>query len=399
MRTQPTPVETKAVYDEPAIQAHCRRVGATAVEVARKLGWKGEQQRVLRAAADSHHIFASPVEPLPPRLMEHIWGFAAKPSAVGDPPGEEVAKLLEMSCFFVERWEFLPYEAARFEQMIEELRFMARDGFLESAHVEGLARVPRASLEEVKAVVSKLPVFPAAALKAMQLARNPMAGAVQLEQIVGTDTVLAGEAPRMANSPFDASTTPYRSIRQAAEAMGIPECCRILSAAAFRPMFQSPLIRPLWLHSMEVARIAELLARQTRKAEPEEAFLAGLIHDIGRLALWKLPARLTAHHTALLDHGCEPMFAEVLLCGFDHCSAGREVMRHWGLPDRLAEAVEYHHQPEQSDSVLAQVLYLADHCSGSQEDLPSMARLRHARERLGLTSEQLRAISSPLPLS
>ncbi|MCC6392826.1 MAG: HDOD domain-containing protein [Bryobacterales bacterium] len=398
MRTQPTPVETKAVYDEPAIQAHCRRVGATAVEVARKLGWKGEQQRALRAAADSHHIFANRVEPLLPSLLEHIWGYAAQEPPAGTPPGEEMAKLLEMSCFFVERWEFLPYEVARFEQMIEELRSMARDGFFESAHVEGLAQVPRASLEEVKTVVSKLPVFPAAALKAMQLAQNPMASAVQLEQIVGTDPVLAGEVLRVANSPLYASTMPYRSIRQAVVAMGIPECCRVLSAAAFRPMFQSPLIRPLWSHSMEVARIAESLARQTRKVEPEEAFLTGLMHDIGRLALWKLPSRLTAQYTALLDHGCEPMFAEVLLCGFDHCSAGREVMRHWGLPDRLGEAVEYHHQPERSDSVLAQVLYLADHCSGSQEDLPSMARFRHARESLGLTSEQLRAVSSPPPL-
>jgi putative nucleotidyltransferase with HDIG domain len=285
-----------------------------------------------------------------------------------------------------------------FGQIIEELRSMARDGFVEGAHVEGLAQVPSASLDEVRAVVSKLPVFPVAALKAMQLAQNPLASAMQLEQIVGSDPVLAGEVLRMANSPLYAPPVPYRSIRQAVVAMGIPECCRILSAAAFRPLFQSPLVRPLWSHSMEVARMAESLARETGKVEREEAFLTGLMHDIGRLALWKLPSRLTAQYTALLDHGCEPMFAETLLCGFDHCSAGGEVMRHWRLPERLAEAVEYHHQPERSDSMLAQVLYLAEHCSGTQEDLPSLARVHHAQERLGLTSEELSAMSSTQPL-
>ncbi len=398
MRTQPTRVETRAVYDDSAIQAHCRRVGAAAVEVARVLGWKDERQRALRAAARSHHGFAGRMKPLLWRLLEHFWGVAAQAPPALDLPGREMAKLLEMSCFFVERWEFLPYETARFEQVVEELRTMARDGFFEGAHVEGLARVPGASVEEVRAVVSELPVFPSAALRAMQLARDPKTSAAQLEQIVGSDPVLAGETLRVANSALYASTTPCRSIRQAVVAIGIPECCRILSAAAFRPLFQSPLMRPLWNHSTEVARIAESLARQSGKVEPEEAFLTGLMHDIGRLALWKLPSRLTARYSALLGHGCEPMFAEVLLCGFDHCPAGREVMRHWGLPDRLAEAVEFHHQPERSDSDLARVLYLAEHLSGAQEDLPSMARFCQSRDGLGLTSEQLCSISSPPPL-
>jgi putative nucleotidyltransferase with HDIG domain len=144
---------------------------------------------------------------------------------------------------------------------------------------------------------------------------------------------------------------------------------------------------------LEVAKLSEALASTTGKADPEEAFLTGLMHDIGRLALWKLPARLTADYSTIVDQGCEPMFAETLLASFDHTVAGREVMRRWNLPPHMVQAVELHHQPERCESILTQVLYLAEHCSGSQEDIPSMARFKLAVDRSGIDQQQLNALS------
>jgi HD-like signal output (HDOD) protein len=396
MNSQATPAEYQTRYDPAALAAHSRRVGMVAVEVAKRLGWAQDRQRLLREAADAHHDAASPLDSaFLNRLISEIWGYSAEASPTRGPSGQEMAKLLELCCFFVQRWEFIPYELATYGEVLNELRGMVKDGFFVAAHVESLATVPSVKLTDIQAVVSKLPVFPAVALKAMKLAQNEMATAVHVEEVIGSDAVLAGEILRTANSPLYSPSIPVKSIRQAVVFLGLPECCRVITAAAFRPMFQSPLVRPLWNHSLEVARMAEVLSRTSGKAEPEEAFLAGLMHDVGRLAIWKLPIKNTTQYATLLEQGGEAMFAETLLCGFDHTLAGKEVLQHWRMSSSLINAVTHHHQPERSESTLTHLLYLAEHCSGSNEDLPSLARLNRALEKTGIDQQQLSMLTSP----
>jgi HD-like signal output (HDOD) protein len=396
MKPQTQPLTHLDRYDQPALEAHSRRVGAAAVELAKRLGWPPDRQRTLREAADVHHEVASAIDArFLNRLIQDVWGYSPETAPQRGPSTEEMAKLLELCCFFVQRWEFIPYELASYPEIIDELRTMSKDGFFGAKHVEALANVPSVKLADIQQVVTKLPVFPAVALKAMKTAQNPMASAMHVEEIVGSDAVLAGEILKTANSPLYSPSTPIRSIRQAVVFMGIPECCRVITAAAFRPMFQSPLVRPLWNHSLEVARMAETLSRTTGQGDPEEAFLVGLMHDVGRLAIWKLPTKNTTLYAALLEQGCEAMFAETLLCGFDHTVAGGQVVRHWRLGDNLATAITYHHQPERSDLLLTHLLYLAEYCSNANEDLASTARLNNALHRTGLTRDQLNALHSP----
>lgn len=393
MRTETKAPPIEAQNEAVAEAAHGCRVAAAAVEVAKRLAWSTERQRILREAAKTHHHppAAESVE-LVKCLASGLCGYSDAGPGTNANEADETQRLLEMCCFFAQRWEFLPYELTSYEEVIGELRAIAQDGFFVPRHVDCLANVPAVDLAQVREVVKKLPVFPAVAIQAMKVAQNPNAGAGHVEAIVGSDPVLAGEVLRAANSPLYSPAMPIRSIRQAVVQMGLLECCRILASAAFRPLFQSPLVRPLWNHSLEVAKLSEALARTTGKADPEEAFLAGLVHDIGRLALWKLPSKLTTQYAALTEAGCEPMFAETLLASFDHTVAGREVMERWNLPKHMVEAVELHHQPERCDSILTQVLYLAEHCSGSQEDIPSMARFKIAIERTGLDHAQLNAL-------
>lgn len=390
MNTETYPPVT-VEQEESALSVHCRRVASAAVELAKRLGWDIEQQRALREAAMNHHHFALPVQSrLLSKLVDEMWGYAGVGSDT--PAAAKRSRVVELCCLFVQRWEFAPYEFTTYREIVDELRALAADGFFDPAYVEALATVPTVRLEDVRAVVSKLPVFPAIALKAITVAQNPMSSGAQIEDIVGSDAVLAGEVLRAANSPLYSPGLGIQSIRQAALFMGTQDCCRVLAAAALRPMFRSPLVRPLWNHSMEVARLAESLARESGRACPDEAFLAGLIHDVGRLALWKLPGRFTNLYANLLQQGCEPMFAETILAGFDHTVAGREVVLRWALPVGLAHAVEFHHQPEQTDAVLPAILFLAEHCSGSAEDLPSAARFEIALERSGVTRAQLNSL-------
>jgi HD-like signal output (HDOD) protein len=99
-----------------------------------------------------------------------------------------------------------------------------------------------------------------------------------------------------------------------------------------------------------------------------------------------------------MDSGCPSGLAELLICGASHSQAGGGVLRHWGLPEEWAAAVEFHHEPEHCDSALAALLYITEHLTESAEDLPSMARLNAALQKLGWETGDLRSLELFLEL-
>ncbi len=384
METRGTTLERSHCVEGPALEAHCRRVDALAVELARRLRWEEARQIALRESVKSHHV-CFPDPRFLQRVIHGVWGGESGGSPSTPPKTtREMASLLELCCLFVERWEYSHFEPVTFDQVVEELSCLAADGFFEQSHVLALARVPSASFSELQQIIHRLPVFPIAAIKAMHLAADPFASMARLEEVVATDAVLAGEILRAANSPAFSPAMPIRSIRQSALWIGMPTCCRVITAAALRPVFRAPNATALWTHSLEIARLSESVARLSGKVPPEQAFLTGLVHDAGRLALAGLPARLVARHTEMVQAEVETVFADVMTCGFDHMAIGGEILRHWHMPVDMIDAVTHHHQPENGSTPLASVLYLAEYWSGSQEDLPSLPRLRFAFDQLGL---------------
>lgn len=92
------------------------------------------------------------------------------------------------------------------------------------------------------------------------------------------------------------------------------------------------------------ATIARRLVRCNAAVHPEEAFLAGLLHDIGKLLLW---ANFRSDYTAILqavDSGAERLLAGEAQLGATHCEVGAWTIRQWGLDSLMADAVYYHHE-------------------------------------------------------
>ncbi|MBI3209842.1 MAG: HDOD domain-containing protein [Candidatus Solibacter usitatus] len=388
MRTEPE-LGAKAVPAQTGMDAHCKRVGVAAVQLSKRIGWSAARQRLVREAAEAHHQGVHPRDShMIRRLTLQLWGYSGKAGAARDTANarNDIDDLIELCCCFVRRWEFMPYEMISFADIISELRGMSADGFFPRKSVEALAMVPAIGLPQVKKIVSRMPVFPAIAMRAMKMSQDRNATASHLEYLINSDASLAKEILSATNSQLHTTVLPVCTIRQAVVRLGMEECCRIVAATAFRSMFPSPTLRPFWNHSLEVARIVETLARSTGKHDPAEAFLAGLMHDVGLLAIWR------PRYASLLKQGCEPMFAEVILCGLDHTQAGREILAHWRLPQRLREAVAFHHQPEKTNSALAHMLYLGEHASDSAEDAPSRARLERALQHCGLDHQLLQSL-------
>jgi putative nucleotidyltransferase with HDIG domain len=144
----------------------------------------------------------------------------------------------------------------------------------------------------------------------------------------------------------------------------------------------------LWKHSVHVAQIASELATLCG-CDPEEAFLAGLLHDVGRLAIEKLDHTLLEARSRLMEQGIPPVWVDLVTCWHDHGEIGGVLLERWNLPFGLVDAVKFHHLPERSDGELTLLVYLAELRSGGNEDFYSASRLNYALDLTGLSMAQV----------
>lgn len=386
-----------------------RRVAALAGELGRCLRLKPGQRQQLDHAARQRTGRSRWLEP---RVVDRLLGDIIGPgwevfvrqgtptpaaqqlapmSPAANDGGRLVNQILEIASCYEQRVRCLPYEVMTGEQIVDELGAVAGELGIDPAVVTALASLQRVRLEQLVERVHRLPVFPLVALRALELARSEDTSVSEVEKLVSADQVLAGRLIQAANSSLYSPARKIASLRQAIAYIGLEAARKVLMAGVFRPLFASAGLKGLWRHSLEVSQLAEYLAAATGRLSPDEAFLAGLVHDVGRLTLATSPGEDVLAYARMLEQGCEPVFAEMVLCGFDHGHAGAGVLRCWSFPEHLVQAVEDHHRPEQSDSELAAILYLAEFWSGSDEDLPSACRLRAALERSGLSWDDLLA--------
>jgi putative nucleotidyltransferase with HDIG domain len=380
---------------EAGSQAHCRRVAAWAAELAALLKTTPGQRAALEKAALAHHV------PLI-LLDEHSLGLllsdlhvreASPPAVIGQTallesyhrlPGRssnsEVARLaavLEIAHALDESFEWEPYESE--ERTESDPVADTALGYLQVTTRADLARV-----------VDKLPVFPAAAQRALRLLSRDDWAASDLEAIARHDQTLAAHLIRAANSALNGTRQSITTLSRAIMQIGAGQAARILFAASLRPLFASAALRRQWNHSLEAAQTAERLAEISGEADPGEAFLCGLLHDIGRLAMALLPLEFQERYARLFEKGCPPVLIEQALSGCTHAEGGAITLKAWSFPDALVDAIEYHHRPERSASKLAALLYLTEHWLDTEEDLPSTYRLTSALTRLNLNANLLR---------
>jgi putative nucleotidyltransferase with HDIG domain len=238
-------------------------------------------------------------------------------------------------------------------------------------------------------VVDRLPVFPTVAHRALSLLADEDVSLARVESVVASDQVLAGHIVQCANSAAHGAGQRVSTLRHALTWIGTDNACKVVAAASLRPMFAARHLHKLWNHSLEVAALCERIATISRKADPEQAFLAGLVHDVGRLALLRLPLAATERYLRLMDDGCPRVLVERVLFGRTHMSIGADALRKWNFSDEIVDSVASHHAPERYPSTLSALLYLAEEWSSEAEDLPSAFRLNFASGIAGVRAELL----------
>jgi HD-like signal output (HDOD) protein len=209
-----------------------------------------------------------------------------------------------------------------------------------------------------------IPVLPTLASRVIEMASDPNMSLVQIANLIAKDQVLASRLLGLANSAYCAPLQAITTIPDAVVRVGTTGVRNMVFTVCFSSKMYDPAIygeqgRRLIDHGIGTAYLARIIA--DRADEPEdEAFLYGLLHDIGKLLILKLAYDYKRRNgTAVPD--------DELAAAMDsqHAPFGAVVLRRWGLPATLDEPVRFHHDCQSAPNAprKAMVVYLADRLS------------------------------------
>lgn len=241
---------------------------------------------------------------------------------------------------------------------------------LRADNVEHLADVFPVEIVDPERIVaheSELASFPDTYLKLRQEIASPQASVKSLSELVSQDISLSAKLLKLVNSPMYAYTEPVDSIERAISLVGIKELSTLALGVTAINYFQG--IPPelidmgtFWRHSIFCGILAKIIAQFLGEKPEERFFIAGLLHDAGRLILFKeMPYASTDALLYARSNMVPPVEAERITFNFIHTDVSTQLLRQWKFPQHLSDLINFHHDPLQAPTPrLAAIIHTAD---------------------------------------
>jgi HD-like signal output (HDOD) protein len=233
---------------------------------------------------------------------------------------------------------------------------------------------------DVLEAVEALPPLPAVALRVMEVAQNPKSSASDLALVVSSDPGLSGRLLRVVNSAAYRRMREITSVQEALVTVGFVQARNMAIsgaiAGAYAPDALNALFRieVFWRHSIAVAFKGAELAGRGRRLDVPSAFTAGILHNMGRLAMFYAdPAGLDQAVAEAMRRGTTLEEVEQELLGFDHAEIGGRLATRWNLPEAIRTAIADHHKDVEAETSLAGCVAMADRYVCANGLLPGYA--------------------------
>jgi len=221
--------------------------------------------------------------------------------------------------------------------------------------------------EKVRNII-QLPTLPVVAMEVASLVDNPKTSAAALGRVISTDQALTARMLKIANSAFYGFPKRISTIDFAIVVLGFDALKEIVMSVSIINSFRTKTnqefnAEQFWQHSIVCGITARQAAQNSGYRISGEAFVAGLLHDIGILILHQHFRREFQEILQLQQkEGIPYLEAEEHVLGTTHAEVGSWLAERWNLPNQLVEAIAYHHNPDEAqyNPKLVTLLHFAD---------------------------------------
>lgn len=218
----------------------------------------------------------------------------------------------------------------------------------------------------------ELSSLPQVLAEVLKVSSNDKSSVDDLSEVLMKDPALTAKLLRVVNSPFGGQAREVTSIKQAVMALGIRTVTALALSTSVYDLtgkIGTQIDRKkFWRHSLDVAIASRMIAEKIGYEMPEEAFVVGLLHDIGILILESSFPEEFKRIWRLVESGERQVLVEQRTWGTDHAKTGQFLLDQWGIPKKLGEAIGAHHEMAEhgelsSDKKLNLILNLANQIS------------------------------------
>lgn len=255
--------------------------------------------------------------------------------------------------------------------------------------------------------IDSLPALPGTVHKVREMLHDMDGCASDVGEVIAQDPAIAAKVLRVANSAAYGFTHHVDTVQLGVSLLGLVETYSVVVSSAVVDVFDRSRTfdyMAFWLESMSCANLAKALSELVQGKRRTGVFSAGLLHDIGRLALVQVAPRHYENVASDLT-GADLIEAEERQFGLAHPEAGAQLAQHWDLPDELEECIRFHHEPRYASvehRQMVSLIHVADVLSRAyRQDSDSSAIDLHecasSLDYLGLSSDQVRDVFASVP--
>ncbi len=229
-----------------------------------------------------------------------------------------------------------------------------------------------AKASEIEKRIEKLPSFPTVVMEVLRIVNDVNGSPQDLQEYILKDQTLTAKVLKMANSSFYMQSRQITTIKDALRVLGFNTLKSIVYALSTSDIFSRELPgygygkSGLWKHSMLVGMMSQKIAQKAgmSSGESEEAFVAGLLHDIGKLVLYHYFKDVSAEEQKSFASR-SIMDVEKQYCGFDHTGVGKKIALSWNLPAVITSVVAFHQEPQKCSEhqKVTNIVHLANYLS------------------------------------